>query len=58
VTGDDCFVLEVLVPTAVDLETIMDRIAGLGALTTSLLLRSEPVPPIGRKLISKRTERA
>lgn len=57
VTGDDCFVLKVLVPAPEDLETIVDRIAGFGAVTTSLVLRSEPVRPIGRELIRKRAER-
>jgi Lrp/AsnC family transcriptional regulator, leucine-responsive regulatory protein len=54
VTGDDCFVLKVLVPAPEDLETIVDRIAGFGAVTTSLVLRSEPARPIGRALIKSR----
>ena len=48
VTGEDCFVLKVLVPAPEDLETIVDRIAGFGAVTTSLVLRSKPVRTIGR----------
>lgn len=58
VTGDDCFVLKVLVPAPEDLETIVDRIAGFGAVTTSLVLRSEPARPIGRDLVKRKTERS
>jgi Lrp/AsnC family leucine-responsive transcriptional regulator len=50
-TGEDCFLLKVLVPTPGDLETIVDRIARHGAVTTSLVLRSEPAKPIGRTLL-------
>jgi Lrp/AsnC family leucine-responsive transcriptional regulator len=53
VTGEDCFVLKVLVPAPENLETIVDRIAGFGAVTTSLVLRSEPTRAIGRALITK-----
>jgi Lrp/AsnC family transcriptional regulator, leucine-responsive regulatory protein len=56
VTGEDCFVLKVLVPTPEDLETIVDRIAGFGAVTTSLVLRSEPARAIGRELIRRHFE--
>lgn len=52
-TGEDCFLLKVLVPTAANLETIVDSIARHGAVTTSLVLRNEPVKPIGRELIRK-----
>lgn len=58
VTGDDCFVLKVLVPAPEDLETIVDRIAGFGAVTTSLMLRSEPARPIGKELVRNKAERA
>ncbi|TWB06302.1 Lrp/AsnC family transcriptional regulator [Bradyrhizobium stylosanthis] len=57
VTGDDCFVLKVLVPAPEDLETIVDRIAGFGTVTTSLVLRSEPARPIGRDLVGRKAER-
>jgi Lrp/AsnC family leucine-responsive transcriptional regulator len=57
VTGDDCFVLKVLVAAPEDLETIVDRIAGFGAVTTSLVLRSEPARPVGKDLLRKKTER-
>lgn len=52
-TGEDCFLLKVLVPTAANLETIVDSIARHGAVTTSLVLRNEPVKAIGRELIRK-----
>lgn len=52
-TGEDCFLLKVLVPTAANLETIVDSIARHGAVTTSLVLRNEPAKPIGRDLIRK-----
>jgi Lrp/AsnC family leucine-responsive transcriptional regulator len=52
-TGEDCFLLKVLVPTAANLETIVDSIARHGAVTTSLVLLNEPVKPIGRELIRK-----
>lgn len=54
VTGEDCFVLKVLVPAPEDLETIVDRIAGFGAVTTCLVLRSEPARAIGRALVKSR----
>lgn len=50
-TGEDCFILKVLVPTPAELETIVDTIARFGTVTTSLVLRSEPVKPIGRALL-------
>ena len=52
-TGEDCFVLKVLVPTPSELETIVDGIARFGAVTTSLALRSEPPKPIGRALMRR-----
>jgi Lrp/AsnC family leucine-responsive transcriptional regulator len=51
VTGDDCFVLKVLVPAPEELETLVDRIAGFGAVTTSVVLRSEAPRPLDRALI-------
>jgi Lrp/AsnC family leucine-responsive transcriptional regulator len=52
-TGEDCFILKVLVPTPAELETIVDSIARYGAVTTSLVLRSEPAKPIGRDLVRR-----
>ena len=50
-TGEDCFILKVFVPSPQQLETIVDAVARHGAVTTSLVLRSEQPKPIGRKLI-------
>jgi Lrp/AsnC family leucine-responsive transcriptional regulator len=43
VTGEDCFVLKVLARSMRDLEGITGRIAGLGAITTSVVY-SSPLP--------------
>lgn len=53
VTGEDCFMLKVLVPSPETLETIVDRIASLGAVTTSIVLRSESPRPIGPELLKQ-----
>ncbi|AUG55333.1 Lrp/AsnC family transcriptional regulator [Thalassospira marina] len=53
-TGEDCFMLKVLVPTPGDLESIVDSIARHGAVTTSLVLRSEPAKPIGSAVLHYR----
>ncbi|OWV96518.1 AsnC family transcriptional regulator [Rhizobium sp. R72] len=50
-TGEDCFVLKVLVPSPSELEIIVDSIARYGAVTTSLVLRSQPMKAIGRELM-------
>jgi Lrp/AsnC family leucine-responsive transcriptional regulator len=52
-TGEDCFLLKVLVPTPGDLEVVVDSIARHGSVTTSLVLRSEPAKPIGRALLMR-----
>ena len=52
-TGEDCFPLKVLVPSPGELETIVDTIARFGAVTTSLVLRSENPKPIGRALLQR-----
>lgn len=52
-TGEDCFLLKVLIPTPEKLETIVDTIARFGSVTTSLVLRAEPPKPIGRELIPR-----
>lgn len=51
VTGDDCFVLKAVVPAPEDLATIVDAIGRFGAVTTSVVLRSEPAKPVGRALL-------
>ena len=50
-TGEDCLLLKALVPTPGQLETIVDTIARFGAVTTSLVLRSEPIKPLGKALL-------
>jgi len=50
-TGEDCFHLKVMVPTPQQLESIVDAVARFGPVTTSLVLRSEPVKPIGQGLL-------
>lgn len=50
-TGEDCFLLKLLVPTPGQLESIVDTIARFGAATTSLVLRSEPAKPLGKALL-------
>ncbi len=50
-TGEDCFVLKVLVPSPSELEVIVDSIARYGSVTTSLVLRAEPMKPLGRDLM-------
>ncbi|MEZ2132833.1 MULTISPECIES: Lrp/AsnC family transcriptional regulator [unclassified Sinorhizobium] len=52
-TGEDCFLLKVLVPSPGELEMIVDTIAKFGAVTTSLVLRGEPPKVIGRALIQR-----
>mgnify|MGYP001106163656 CR=1 FL=1 len=54
-TGEDCFILKVIVPTPSDLEAIVDRIARFGSVTTSLVLRAEPQKPITRALMRRAT---
>lgn len=52
-TGEDCFHLKVIVPSASDLENIVDTIAKFGPVTTAIVLRREPPKGIGRALIRK-----
>lgn len=52
-TGEDCFILKVLVPSPGQLETIVDSIARFGSVTTSLVLRSEQPKTLGRSLIQR-----
>ncbi len=51
VTGDDCFILKAVVPTPDKLAIIVDAIGRFGAVTTSVVLRSEKPKPIGKELI-------
>lgn len=57
VTGDDCFVLKVIVPAPEDLAGIVDGIGEFGAVTTSLVLKSEMVKPIGASLLTQASRR-
>ena len=52
-TGEDCFIVKVLVPTPQDLETIVDTIARFGPVTTSLVLSSEKPKAIGRAIMQR-----
>jgi Lrp/AsnC family leucine-responsive transcriptional regulator len=52
-TGEDCFILKVLVPTPGELETIVDTIARFGPVTTSLVLSSEKPKAIGRAIFKR-----
>jgi Lrp/AsnC family leucine-responsive transcriptional regulator len=52
VTGDDCFILKAIVPTPEDLAVVVDAIGRFGAVTTSVVLRSETAKPIGRSLMA------
>ncbi|WOS41275.1 Lrp/AsnC family transcriptional regulator [Xanthomonas rydalmerensis] len=56
VTGEDCFVLRVLVPAPAQLEPVIDALARFGAVTTSVVLRSETPRPIGRALMALAAE--
>ncbi|TGQ33299.1 MULTISPECIES: Lrp/AsnC family transcriptional regulator [unclassified Mesorhizobium] len=50
-TGEDCFFLKVIVPSPEQLESIVDTVARHGAVTTSLILRSEPAKMLSRDLL-------
>jgi Lrp/AsnC family leucine-responsive transcriptional regulator len=51
VTGEDCFVIRVIVSAPSALEDIVDRLARFGAVTTSVILRTQPPKPIQRSLV-------
>jgi Lrp/AsnC family transcriptional regulator, leucine-responsive regulatory protein len=55
ITGDDCFVLKAIVPAPEDLAVIVDKIGQFGAVTTSVVLRSEPDKPLGKALLAAGT---
>ena len=52
VTGEDCFILKAIVPAPEDLAVVVDTIGRFGAVTTAVVLRSEPPKPIGRLLMA------
>jgi Lrp/AsnC family leucine-responsive transcriptional regulator len=51
VTGEDCFILKVIVPSPEQLAMIVDSIGRFGMVTTAVVLRSEPEKPIGREVM-------
>ncbi|MDX2202883.1 MAG: Lrp/AsnC family transcriptional regulator [Hyphomicrobiaceae bacterium] len=53
VTGEDCFVLKAIVPAPEDLASIVDAIGAFGAVTTSLVLKSEPAKPVSPALMTR-----
>jgi Lrp/AsnC family leucine-responsive transcriptional regulator len=53
ITGDDCFVLKVVVPRPEDLATIVDLIGRFGPVTTSVVLKSEPSKGLGRAMMQR-----
>jgi Lrp/AsnC family leucine-responsive transcriptional regulator len=55
VTGEDCFVLKVIVRSMRDLEEVTGRIAGLGAVTTNVVYSS---PLAGRAVAAPATRAA
>ena len=44
VTGEDCFVLKIYLPSINDLDQILDQFLAYGQTTTSII-QSTPVPP-------------
>lgn len=51
VTGEDCLILKVLVPKAAQLESVIDRLAKYGSVTTSIVLSSMRSAPISHKTV-------
>lgn len=49
VTGEDCLVLKVIVPRAAQLESVVDRLAKYGSVTTSIVLSSQRPTPVSQK---------
>jgi Lrp/AsnC family leucine-responsive transcriptional regulator len=52
VTGEDCLIVKVLVPRAAQLESVIDRLAKYGSVTTSIVLSSGRPTPITSKTIA------
>jgi Lrp/AsnC family leucine-responsive transcriptional regulator len=55
VTGEDCFVIRAIVSAPDALEGIVDGLARFGAVTTSVILRTETPKPIRRELVGSRS---
>lgn len=51
ITGEDCFVLDVVFSDPTQLETMVDQIAKFGSVSTSLVLRREKDKIIGKELL-------
>jgi Lrp/AsnC family leucine-responsive transcriptional regulator len=54
VTGEDCLVLKVVVPRAAQLQTVVDRLAKHGSVTTSIVLSSLSPVPVSQKALGTR----
>jgi Lrp/AsnC family leucine-responsive transcriptional regulator len=46
VTGEDCFIVKLLVPRAADLESVIDRLAKHGSVSTSIVMSSTKPSPV------------
>ncbi|MER8395267.1 Lrp/AsnC family transcriptional regulator [Mesorhizobium sp. M1340] len=53
VTGEDCFLVKVVVPSPPDLESIVDSIGRYGTVTTNVVLRAEQPKRLGRELMTR-----
>ena len=54
VTGEDCFILKVIVPRASQLESVVDRLAKYGSVTTSIVLSSRRPMPVTHRTTAAR----
>lgn len=52
VTGEDCLVLKVIVAQAQQRESVIDKLAKHGSVTTSIVLSSRPATPISRRILA------
>jgi len=52
VTGEDCLVLKVIVAQAQQLESVIDKLAKHGSVTTSIVLSSRPPTPVSRRIMA------
>jgi len=50
VTGEDCFVLKVIVARSQQLESVVDNLARHGSVTTAIVLSSQPPTPVSRRI--------
>jgi Lrp/AsnC family transcriptional regulator, leucine-responsive regulatory protein len=53
VTGEDCFVLKVIVARAQQLESVIDRLAKHGSVTTSIVLSSQPPTVVSKRITAE-----